>query len=150
MNKRCNHGRRGGDLALSLGGRKKFSNQISKLPFWKKIEFNAEKFLLTFLVIHCTLSLSTVWNLKYHNCSPFLTKTFSFTTQNSSWRPFLVSSYFASHPITVVLEILGGWMAVSHLKFWGTVSPVSPKSPPMGVTNEVYERKMLTEVCGSD
>jgi len=44
--------------------------------------------------------------------------------------PFLVSSYFATHPITLLLEILGGRMhwPSPHLKFW---RDRPHKSPPM-------------------
>ena len=48
----------------------------------------------------------------------FLTKNFDFR-KNSSLRPFLVSSYFTLHAITVLLNILGGQMhgPSRHLKF---------------------------------
>ena len=39
---------------------------------------------------------------------PFLFQKRLFQNKNSPLRLFLVSSYFASHPITVLIEILGG------------------------------------------
>src|SRR6218665_2754859 len=88
----------GGDLAPSLGGteknsREKFPNDLFRKEF---TSFNAQKFLMTFF-------------LKYGNITvdPFPDQKL-LTTQNSSGRPFSVSSFFASHPITVLLEIFRG------------------------------------------
>ena len=44
----------------------------------------------------------------FPNMTLLLTKNLDFRTKNSSFTPFLVSSYFASHPITVLLKILEG------------------------------------------
>ena len=61
----------------------------------------------------------------------FLTKSLYFITKNSFISPFLVS--FPGHPLTLLLQILGGRMhgPFPYLKFWGRPSPQSPKSPPM-------------------
>src|SRR6218665_3006695 len=64
----------------------------------------------------------------------FLTKILYFRTINSSMTPFLVSSYFATHPITLLLEIFGGpdaWDVPSPQILGGDRPPVSPKSPPI-------------------
>jgi len=47
--------------------------------------------------------------------------------------PFLVSSYFATHPITLLIEILKGCMhgPSPHLKFLGPSPLSSSQSPPM-------------------
>src|SRR6218665_3022059 len=62
----------------------------------------------------------------------FLTENLDFRTENSSLRPFLVFSYFASHPITVglLLKILEGRMhgPSHHPKFW-----VGPSPPDSGL-----------------
>src|SRR6218665_1050913 len=62
-----------------------------------------------------------------------LTKNLDFRTKTSSLTPFLVSSYFSSHPITALLKILGGgYMGRPPTSNFGsTVPPVPPKSPPM-------------------
>src|SRR6218665_3701872 len=45
---------------------------------------------------------------------------------------FLLSSYFHTHPITQLLEILGGRMhGRPHLNFGRNLPPVPPKSQPM-------------------
>jgi len=77
----------GGDWAPSLG--------MTSFSHW--------------LYFVCLLSVSTVWNLIYNVGlhDPFLDQ---FQNKNSSLRPFLVTSWsscFASHPITVLLKILG-------------------------------------------
>src|SRR6218665_74066 len=45
----------------------------------------------------------------------------------------LLCSYFRAHPTTLFLKILGGRMHGPSPPqiFWGTVPPVSPRSPPM-------------------
>src|SRR6218665_1149848 len=62
-----------------------------------------------------------------------LTKILDFTTKNSSLTPFPVSSYFVSHPTTLLLKILGGRIhGPSHRPhILGGPSPSPPKSPPM-------------------
>src|SRR6218665_1199746 len=52
----------------------------------------------------------------------FVPKTLYFRTKHSFMTPFLVSSYFATHPITRLLKILGGRMhgpsPSSNLHIW--------------------------------
>src|SRR6218665_28233 len=46
--------------------------------------------------------------------------------------PFLVTSYFSAHPLTILLQILGDeCTGVPHLKFWGPSPQYPTKSPPM-------------------
>jgi len=57
----------------------------------------------------------------------------SISDKNPSWHLSLLISCFHTHPITLLLEILGkkdAW-AVPHLKFWRDRLPSPPKSPPM-------------------
>ena len=70
--------------------------------------------------------------LKYGNITvdPFPDQKL-LTTQNSSGRPFSVSSFFASHPITVLLEIFRGTDAWAE--FGGDRPANTPKSPPMSL-----------------
>jgi len=133
----------GGDLAASLGGTDKqflgenFPNDLFK----KKFPFHAQKFLwplfshrLYFVCLLPVSSVSEIWN--NITVLPFPDQNFYFTTRNSSWRPFLASSYFASHPITVVQEILGGRIqGPSPTSNFGDRTPVPPKSPPMEIVN---------------
>src|SRR6218665_2033637 len=51
----------------------------------------------------------------------------------SSENNFSLCSCFHAHPTTLLLKILGGPMhgRSPHLKFWGTVPPVLPRSPPL-------------------
>ena len=61
----------------------------------------------------------------------FLTKNLYFRTKNSFMTPFLLSSYFHTHPIiTLLLEILGGGCIGHHplLKFLKGTVPQSPLS----------------------
>src|SRR6218665_869607 len=58
----------------------------------------------------------------------------SYMTLSSQEKHFLLfCSYFRAHPTTLLLKILGGRMhgLSPHLKFWGIVPPVSPRSPPL-------------------
>ena len=69
--------------------------------------------------------------------TPFLDQKPQFQTKNIPPRHlFLVSSYFTSHPITVLLKILGAGggdrMGRPPPQMLGIVPPASPpKSPPM-------------------
>jgi len=120
---KCNRRR----LAAEFGGRKNFWMTF----FCKKISFQRLKFLMTafsqrpyFLMI---LPLFTVFNLIYNIYGSFLYEKplFRKKVQKFLHDTFLkLSSYFHTHPITLLLEILGGRMhgPSSHLKFlWGTV-----------------------------
>src|SRR6218665_3756029 len=53
----------------------------------------------------------------------FFTKRLYFRRKKSFMTPVLFSLYFHTHPITLLLQILGGLMhgPSPHLKFWGTV-----------------------------
>src|SRR6218665_4048398 len=79
----------------------------------------------------------------------FLTKNLYFRTKHSFMTPFLVSSYFTTHPITVLLQILGGRMhgpsPTSHLCESVPQSP--PKSPPMllGQLSENLPSSLMAE-----
>jgi len=56
--------------------------------------------------------------------------------------PLLVSSYFATHPITLLLEILGGGGCMGRptdLKFGGTVPPVPLSLRPCSVLPIGYQ-----------
>jgi len=110
---------------------KNFADQIFDWPFLKKkFPFQGRKFLMTFVVIdsiclfYCLSLLSEILHIIY---IPF--PLFYFRTKNSFVTTFLLSSYFHTHPITLLLETLGGTdaLAVPHLKFWRTV-PQSPLS----------------------
>src|SRR6218665_4091533 len=59
---------------------------------------------------------------------PFLYEKALFQKKKSFMTPFLFSLYFYTHPITLLLEILGGRMhgPFPHLKFWGDRPPVLP------------------------
>src|SRR6218665_673841 len=64
--------------------------------------------------------------------SAFLDQKPRFQTKiYSSLTHFLVSSYFASHPITVLLKILGGRTHGPSPTSNLGASPSPPKSPPM-------------------
>src|SRR6218665_3904024 len=73
--------------------------------------------------------------------SLFLPKNLYFRTKHSFMTPFPVSSYFAKHPITLLLEILGGRMRGPslHLKFfWGTVPQVPLSLRPWETVLKVH------------
>src|SRR6218665_1778117 len=89
------------------------------------------------LSVFC-LSLPEISYYLTYNYDPFLTQMPLFqskTEQNNPSRHlFSVSSYFATHPITLLLEILGGRMhGPSPPQILGGRLPVPPKSPPLGV-----------------
>ena len=74
----------------------------------------------------------------------FLTKNFYFRTKKFLHYTFLVTSYFATHPITL-LQLLGRRMhgPSSQLKFFGGTVPQSlPKSPsmvaPLNISLQIY------------
>jgi len=127
----------GGDLAPSLGGRKKCRGP----NFWMTslgsyFHFDIENFWWPFFnhwpYIVALLPVSAV-NLIWCNiCDLFLAKKPLF--QNKTLlHLFLVCSYFATHPITLLLEILGdgcvGRPPTSN--FGGPSLPVPPKFLPM-------------------
>ena len=123
-------------LSTEFGGNGQyFTNQISEWPFLGK-NFISRPNISDGLFYRSlyTLSVSAVLNT---NGLPFLAETFYLTARNSSWR-FFVSSYFASHPITVAY----------FSKYWGTDAwavlppqilrgrpPSPPKSPPVYLGN---------------
>ena len=88
----------GGDLAPSLGDGKKFRGP--KFPNWpflgKNFHFHAENFWWLFLVIdHIFLFLC------------FACLIYLYFWKNPWWHHVLLSSYFRTHPITLLLKILG-------------------------------------------
>src|SRR6218665_1416006 len=92
------------------------------------------KFLRTFLVIDCLLLVSTLLNLIYNIYDPFLDEngTVHISQQKIlSSHPFLVTSYFPAHPITLLLRILGDRCIGRPLTLNFGGPPVPPKSPPM-------------------
>src|SRR6218665_1424639 len=102
----------GGDLAPALGGRK-FSNDL----FRKQFHLISNDLFLDSI-------LSEILYITYMTLL-FLTKSLNFRRKYSSLTLFLVSSYFTSHPIRILLKILGGRMhgQPPPKMFWGTVSP---------------------------
>jgi len=71
-----------------------------------------------------------IWYITY--MALFLMKNLYFRTNNFFMIIFLLSSYFHMHPITLLLEILGGRMhGLSPPQILGDRLPVPPKSPPM-------------------
>src|SRR6218665_1923952 len=91
------------------GRRTKFSNDVLA----KNFDFTIDNFLRPF---------------KAYIYSPFIDQNLDFTTKNSSLIPFLVSSWFASHPITALLKILGDECMGRPLNF--TFWEYRPPSPP--------------------
>jgi len=126
----------GGELAPSLGGREKnFADKIFEWLFWEKFPFRRRKFRMTFLssTIFCLFFPVSTVNLilcNIHVCDPFLAEKPLFRTKHFFLTLFLVSSYFATHPTTLLLEILGdectGRPPTS--KFGGAVPPQYPLS----------------------
>ena len=107
---RCLGTTMGGDLAPSLGGRQEIISRTIIMFQW--ISILTSKIYDDLLAIDSILSVVslsllskilyiTLWSLYDY----LLTKNLDFRTKNSSLRPFLVSSYFASHPKTVLLKI---------------------------------------------
>jgi len=75
----------------------------------KNFDLTLTNFRWPFLVIHCRLllSFSAVWNLRNGKSFPIFDQKLIFHRPELLLKTFfLVSSYFTSHPITVVLEIL--------------------------------------------
>ena len=92
----------GGDLAPSLGGIRK---KCSMTFLGKNFHFNRDNFWLPYFSHRlCFLPLFTVWHLIYNIMALFFTKNLYFR-KHSFMTPFLLSSYFHTHPI--LLEILG-------------------------------------------
>ena len=111
----------GGDLAPSLRDGKKFRgpNFPNDLFLWKKIHFTAENCFFCLLPGLCCLTSDTCIT----NMTTFLQKNVYFRQNISSLTNFfLICSYFATLPITLLLQILG----------YGCMGrPPSSKSPPM-------------------
>src|SRR6218665_306079 len=63
----------------------------------------------------------------------FLDEKHLYFRKNSSSHLFLLSSYFHTHPVTLLPQILGGRMhgPSPRLTFWGNGPPSPPMSPPM-------------------
>src|SRR6218665_3939642 len=63
---------------------------------------------------------------------PFLTRTTAISEKNSFTTPFLLCSYFLTHPITLLLQILGGRMhGPSPPQILGDRPPSPPRSPSL-------------------
>ena len=131
------------------GDGKNFAAQIFQWLFKGKdfhfLFFAAQNFWRPFLVIDSILSIflsflclfclkSLMYNIIYMTLFltkifKILTKNLDFRTKTSSLTPFLVSSYFSSHPITALLKILGGgYMGLPPPQILGRPSPQSPLS----------------------
>jgi len=124
---RCTMGTNRRRLGAEFGGTENFLND---LILGNKFHFNAENFWWPFSVIFyvfCLSLLSGIWYIKYMALLNFFTKNLYFRTKNSFITPFLLSSYFHTHPITLLLEILGEPMhrpSPPPRMFEGTVPPV--------------------------
>jgi len=122
----------GGDLGPSLGERKKLSGRKFLSAFFVKIfPFLRRKFLMTIFRI---LPVFTVWNVTESIWHYMVFSWRENPLKKSLMTPFLLSSYFRTHPpTTILLEILGGRMhgPSPTSKFGVTVPSVPPKSPPM-------------------
>jgi len=95
----------GEDLAPSS-----FSRPNFRMTFLKeKCPFNSQKFLMTYFNHRLYFVYFFLLNNKitFHRIFSFLflTKNFYFTTKISPEDLYLISSYYASHSITVVLKI---------------------------------------------
>src|SRR6218665_202523 len=110
---------------ISLGPNFRFPNDFL---LGKKCPFTTQKFLMTFFR-HRLISLYFRCRITGDPVSCFSSPKLLIPTPKFLLMTFfLLSAYFASHPITVILKILGktdAW-AVPHLKVWGTV-PLSPR-----------------------
>ena len=84
---------------------------------------------MTFLVLfYGFLPLFTVWHVMYNIYGPFRYEKSLFQNEKFLHDTFILSSYFHTHPITLLLEILrDGCMGRPHLKCFGgrLQSPVS-------------------------
>ena len=105
------------------------------------------KFLMTFLVIDRILSdfclslLSISYFVTY--LTLFLPKYLDIRTKHSFLIPFLISLYFATHPITLLLEILGGRMHGPSPPQWlGDCPPV-----PLSLRPWSARKPLSIEVC---
>src|SRR6218665_959767 len=108
------HGRR---LRAEFG---RDGKQISRTNFFE-FSFSHQPYFI------CLLPVSTS-EIQYITCMTFfLKKNLYFINKFPTLHIFLVSWYFATHPITLLLEILGtiAW-AVPHLKFLGDRPPSLP------------------------
>ena len=141
----CVCGRR---LGAEWGTENKFRGpNFRKCPFYENNSILMPK--ISFLVINSILSficlslLSEIWYITYMTL--FLTKNLYFRTKHSSMT-LLVSSYFASHPITVLLEFSKYWgdgrIIRPHTSnfFLGTIAP---KSPPVCVREKAHATACL-------
>ena len=126
----------GGNLAPSLGG----TDQIFEWPsFRKKMAILPPKmfdeFVLSFICLYCL----RFWFITF-------IKPFSWPKPSISQHLFLVSSWFVSHLITVLLKILGGDECMGRpTSNLGGPSPSPPKSPPMvlWISNDCLTSSLL-------
>ena len=105
----------GGDLAPSLGGRKKFlPTKICELRFFrKKFAFSRTKFLMTsfspFFSQIFRIFTTLMWYMTLSSQEkPLIRKIIPL------WHTFLLCSYFRAHPTTLLLKILGGDGRMGH------------------------------------
>ena len=131
-------------LGAEFGGTEKnFADQnFWMTSFRKKFQISGWKFLMTFfshrpylLCFPCLyrvmICLFTVSNLIYTIYAPFFMRKTSILQKNSFLTPFLLNTYFHTHPITLLLQILGGRIhGPSPPQILGGPSPSPPKSPP--------------------
>src|SRR6218665_1957922 len=93
------------------------------------------KSIFVCLIIYCYIT----------HIRPLFQRKTSFVT------PFLFSSYFHTHPVTLLLQIFEGTHGRMHgpspnLKFLGDRPPSPPKSPPMlGISNQMLRCHGLSQ-----
>ena len=115
--------------------------------FGKKCPFQRRKFFMTFFLVidrifmFCLSLLSEIWQITY--MALFFTKNLYFRQKIPSW-------HFHTHPITLLLEILGRRMhgPSPTSNFGGTVSPSPSKSPPM--VEELLEDHVIRKLLHLD
>src|SRR6218665_3642792 len=112
-----------GDLAPSLGGRKKFRRPRTILG--KQFPFSRPKFLMTlFKVIDHDFRIFPISHI-FAACNvvfdPFFTRKTPISENNSFKTPFLLCSCFRTHPTNTTSQNIGGtdaW-AVTPSQIWG-------------------------------
>ena len=113
----------GGYLEPSLGERKNYRTKF-RLTSREKFDLLPEN-LWCFFSQPLYFVYFYMWNNWWPPFFLFLPASSYFTTRNSSSRPLSVSSYFASHPITVGSQNIGGRMhGQSPIPNFGAPSPL--------------------------
>ena len=86
------------------------------------------------LTVYTVLSEILLYTYIYHIIMTlFFRKNLYFAKKLLRLTFFLTTSHFPAHPITQLLQILGGRMhgPSPNFKLWGDRAPSPPKSPPM-------------------